>query len=261
MRLPSTHGPSWALLFLALVGAMLGVAAFGEAAEERAFQKDLKVSPKRPVEIDANELTYERASGLTRFKGDVKVRHEPTTMAADEVRAVSGNRQAVAEGKVEVVDSGMAATLTCGHLEYKDQMRYITAHDSPQMATVDKEGKPVTLTSRQMEFFSEQRMAIANQNVRVDHPQGQGTAGRATFLQNEGRVVLEEEPRITNVNGDITGRRITAFLDDDRIVAEGNVEAIFYPTPQDAAKAVGKRGPAPSGGAAPSSTPPALRPR
>lgn len=213
---------------------------------DRSLAKDLKVSPKRPVEIDSDQLSYERVSGLTHFQGNVKVRHEPTLMDADEVRAVSGNRQAVAEGQVKVVDSGMMVTLICGQLEYKDQMRYITAHEAPWMATVDKEGKPVTLESRQMEFFSDQHMAIANQNVKMKHEQAEGVAGRATFLQDEGRLVLEDEPKVTNPNGNITGRRITAYLDDDRFVAEGNVEATFYPTPQDPAK--GKKGAVPPSG-------------
>jgi len=212
------------------------VAATASWAAERSLTTESKITSKRPVEINSQELTFDRLTGMTVFKGNVQVLHDPTVMNADEVHAVSGNRQATAEGNVQVVDSGMAATLTCGHLEYKDKMRYISAHDSPKMATVDNDGSPVTLESRQMEFFSEQHMAVANQNVKVNSSQGKATAGRATYLKDEGRLVLDEEPKVENPFGSLTGRRITAYLGDNRIVAEGDVQAMFYPTPQDSAK-------------------------
>jgi lipopolysaccharide transport protein LptA len=205
-------------------------------AEERSMEGEEKINAKRPVEIESNELTFDRETGLTVFKGNVKVNHKPTVMNADEVQATNGNRQATAEGQVQVVDSGMAATLTCGHLEYRDKMRYISAHDSPKMVSMDNDGNPVTMESRQMEFFSDQHMAVANQNVKVNHSQGKATAGRATYLKDEGRMILEDEPKMESPLGTVTGRRITAYLDEDRVTAEGNVQAMFYPTPQDAAK-------------------------
>lgn len=241
------------LFYLVWIVCAAAVLPFSRATE-RSLTTESKITSKRPVEINSQELTFDRLTGMTVFKGDVQVLHDPTVMNADEVHAVSGNRQATAEGNVQVVDSGMAATLTCGHLEYKDKMRFISAHDSPKMATVDNDGNPVTMESRQMEFFSEQHMAVANQNVKVNSSQGKATAGRATYLKDEGRLVLEEEPKVSNSFLNLTGRRITAYLGDNRIVAEGNVEATFYPTPQDAPKTSaptapqrGKAGP-PSGG-------------
>jgi hypothetical protein len=92
------------------------------------------------------------------------------------------------------------------------------------------------MQSRQMEFFSEQRMAIANQNVQVDNAQGKAVAGRATFLKDEGKLVLEEQPKLNNPFGEVTGRLITAYLNENRVVAEGNVQASFFPTPQASGK-------------------------
>lgn len=237
----------WCLAGLALAGA----AGYLSAREDprthnRSIETESQVSSKRPVEIQSDEMSFAREGGLTVFKGNVHVNHQPTTMTADEVAATSGNRKATAEGSVKVVDSGMAATLTCGQLEYKDQMRYITAHDSPKLGTVDSDGFPVTMESRQMEFFSEQHMAVANQNVKITHLEGTAKAGRATYLKDEGRLVMEDEPRMDSSYGTLTGRRITAFLDENRIVAEGNVQAMIYPTPQ-----ADKKSSAPAGPTAP----------
>jgi lipopolysaccharide export system protein LptA len=210
------------------------VLAFQAAAVDRKDpeREDVKVSPKKPVEVNADELTFDRESGRTVFKGKVHVLHDKIDLGADEVRAVSGNRQATAEGGVTVVDGSMSATLSCGHLDYLDQMRIISAHEKPHFTTVDDDDQPVTLDGRQIEFYSEQKMALANQDVVLFHPRGKATAGRATYLKGENRVILEQEPKVFNEYGDVTGRRMTAYLGEHRLVVEGDVSATFYPTPQ-----------------------------
>ncbi len=212
------------LAFLACVG--LGVAASGDGPQPP------EITPKRPVEIRSRELTFERASGITRFMGDVVVTHGELRMQADEVRATSGNRQATAEGNVTAVDAGMAATLTCGHLEYRDLMRVITAHDGPLLRSVDDNLRPVSLTSRQMEFYSDQKMAVANQGVVMTSSEGYAVADRAVLLQDRGEVLLEGEPRIFTSQGDFSGRRLRMNMRENRYEAEGGVEVNFYPTPQ-----------------------------
>ncbi len=219
------------ILPVSLAVALLFGAAWLRAEAQKDKERDLKITPKKPVEIRSNELVYDRESGLTLFKGDVRVMHGGTDLRASEVRATSGNREATAETDVTVVDKEMAATLSCGHLDYKDQMRYISAHEEPKLTTVDKEDRPVTLDSRQMEFYSDQQMALANQDVRMTHGDGKAVAGRATYLKSEGKVILEGEPRAFNDFGEVTGRRLTAFLDEKRLVAEGDVAAVFFPTP------------------------------
>jgi lipopolysaccharide export system protein LptA len=190
------------------------------------------ISPRNPVEIRSRELTFERGSGLTRFSGDVLVTHGNLRMQADEVRAASGNRQATAEGHVTAVDAGMAATLTCGHLEYRDLMQVITAHDSPMLTSVDDNLRPVSLTSRQMEFYSDRKEAVAHQDVVMTSSEGYAVAGKATLLQEKGEVLLEGEPRVFTTQGDFSGRRLKLNMRENRYEAEGGVEVNFYPTPQ-----------------------------
>ncbi len=210
----------------------LALLALGALAAEVDEPREDKITAKQPVEVSSKQMTFDRSTGMTEFKGKVKVVHGGTVLEADDLAATSENRQATAEDNVRVVDKGMAATLTCGHLEYRDSMKYMSAHNDPVLTSQDDQGQSVTLKSRQMEFYQDKGEAVANQDVRLYHPQGKAVAGKATFLEKERRVILEQEPKFTNVMGTVTGRRLTAYLDDNRIVAEGNVEVNFFPTPQ-----------------------------
>lgn len=222
LRLRLARG--WTLAVLAAAGT--GLAAVASSPPK------IEITPKKPVEIRSRELTFERGSGLTRFTGDVVVTHGSLRLKADEVRATSGNRQATAEGRVQAVDESMAATLTCGHLEYRDLMGVITAHDDPTLTSVDDELRPVTLTSRQMEFYSERKEAVARQGVVVTSSDGYAVADQATLLQDKGEILLEGEPRVFTTRGDFSGRRLRLSMRENRYEAEGGVEVNFYPTPQ-----------------------------
>jgi hypothetical protein len=91
------------------------------------------------------------------------------------------------------------------------------------------------MTSRQMEFYSDQKTAVANQSVLVTHADGYAQAGKAVLFQDKGEILLEGEPRVFTTQGDFSGRRLKLNLLDNRFEGEGGVEVTFYPTPQSSA--------------------------
>jgi len=217
------------------------------------------VSVRQPVEIRSRELLFERGDGMTKFSGDVQAIHGSMLLRADEIWATSGNRQATAEGHVSAIDNSMAATLTCGHLEYRDLMGIITAHDDPLLTSVDDKGNPVTLVSRQMEFYSEQKKAVANQSVVMTSLEGYARAQKATLLQDRGEIFLEGEPHVFTTQGDFSGRLLKMDLKENKFEADGSVEVNFYPTPLSQAPAPSSAEPTGgrkrSGSPSPSQTP------
>ena len=192
-----------------------------------------EVSPKKPVEISAEQLTYDRLESLTLFKGEVRAVHDHVVLTADEIRAVSANREASAVGHVRVVDPTMGSTITCGSLEYLDLMNTMTAHDRPELTTVDSSGQPMTITGRQMEMDSKNKTVVIHQNVRILDNEGRAEAQKATYFSKEDKLVLEEDPEILMPNGELSGRRIVSGLGNDQsVLVEGMAEAVFYPKAQ-----------------------------
>ncbi len=193
-------------------------------------KEDRDVSSRKPVQISASQLTFDRPQGLTLFTGNVKALHDQVVLLADQIRALEENREATAVGHVEVVDHSQAITLTCGNLEYQDLMDLMTAHDHPLLTTLDENGQPITVLGRQMEVDSVKKTIIINQNVQILHKEGTAEAQRATFLSKEDKFILEEDPKVYTDNGLLSGRRITANMGEDRsLMVEGMADAIFNP--------------------------------
>lgn len=213
------------------------------------IQEHKSISPKKPVNINAQQLIFDRLKSLTVFKGLVKAIHDKVTLNSDEIRAVSDNRNATALGHVLVVDSSTAMTLTCGNLEYQDLMELMTAHDHPLLTAPDENGLPITVMGRQMVFNSENKTVQINQNVSISQGDGKATAQKAIYISTEDKFVLEDDPKIQMKSGEMSGRRIVSNFGADRsIICEGMAEATFYPTGKSTSSA-------PVSGGAPGKTP------
>ena len=140
-----------------------------------------KISGGKPVNISSNQLKFDRVNGLTLFSGDVKVLHDGLVMNSDLLQASEGNRMASALGNVKVDDLKSNLHLSCGNLDYNDLMSQITAHDHPVLSTVDETGLPVTILSRQMELYEQEKKVIAHQDVEILRDASRSESQLATF--------------------------------------------------------------------------------
>jgi lipopolysaccharide export system protein LptA len=195
------------------------------------IQEHKAITAKKPVNINAQQLNFDRLKSLTVFKGLVKAIHDKVTLNSDELRAISDNRYATALGHVLVVDSSTAMTLTCGNMEYQDLMELMTAHDHPLLTAQDENSLPITVLGRQMVFDSVAKTVQINQDVSISQTDGKATAQKATYISAEDKFVLEDDPKVEMKNGSMSGRRIVSNFGAERsIICEGMAEATFYPT-------------------------------
>ncbi|MGH7739151.1 MAG: LptA/OstA family protein [bacterium] len=205
--------------------------ASGSEALDVKNQK--KISSHKPVNITSNQLSFDKLDGLTLFNGAVKVVHGHVILNSDEVKASADNGVATALGHVKVDDLKANLHLTCGNLDYHDLMNLITAHDHPSLNTLDEKGEPLTIRSRQMELFPEEKKVVAHQDVEILHDGGRMEAQLATFDAQTDELVLEENPRVFLTQGTIAGRRITTHLTGDQdFEVDGMAEAEFYSHPR-----------------------------
>jgi lipopolysaccharide export system protein LptA len=216
-------------LFLAVLAVSFsaGPLLFG-ADDAKVASK--QITRKNPVSISSSQLTFDKLKGLTLFKGKVKALHGTVVLTADEIRAFSDDNVATAKGHVRVVDKTQSVTLTCGNLDYQNMMEVMTAHDHPMLVSVDNKRKPVTILGRQMVVDSENKTVVVNQNVQIEQAEVSAEAQKATFFSNENKLLLEDDPRVYTSSGQITARRITTNLGDDKsFFAEGLADALFNP--------------------------------
>lgn len=217
---------------ITLFAMFLAVAA---SVESWGFEvkDDREVSARKPVVISASQLFFDRLKGLTTFKGKVKAVHNEVVLTSDWLRAITENEEAAANGHVKVTDPVNEMKLTCGNLEYQDRMNLMTAHDQPLLSCLDENGLPITVLGRQMEIDSEKKTVEINQNVEILHEGGKAEAQKATYLAKQDKFILEEAPKMTISNGQISGRRIISNMGTNRsLFVEGMADAVFYPMGQ-----------------------------
>jgi lipopolysaccharide export system protein LptA len=216
--------------FLQVLAAFTVFMAAGAALAFELKSDDRQVSTHKPVNISSSQLMFDRPRRLTLFTGNVKAVHDKIVLQADKLDALEENREATADGHVQVVDLSQGITMTCGNLEYQDLMNLMTAHDHPLLTTLDEEGHPITVRGRQMEVDSDKKTVVINQNVQILHKEGRAEAQKATFLSKEDKFILEDEPKVYTDNGLLSGRRIVSEMGGDRgVMVEGMADAIFNP--------------------------------
>jgi len=225
--------------------ALLLLAAAATFLYAYEIKNDKEVSARKPVNITSNDLTFDRPDGLTLFMGNVKAVHGETTLFADKIKALEDNQEATADGHVQTIDTQQGITMTCGNLEYQDLMDLMTAHDHPVLTTLDENGRPITALGRQMELDSVNKTVVIHQNVQILHKEGRAEAQLATFLSQEDKFILEEDPKAYTDNGLLSGRRITANIGTDRsLMVEGMADAIFNPNGKPVTTPAAGKGPA-----------------
>lgn len=68
---------------------------------------------------------------------------------------------------------------------------------------------------------------IAESNVRIQQEGKVGTCGKATYLVNEGKIIMEQNPVIVDGENRIRGRVINFFTTSGRSEVIGNVDVQF----------------------------------
>jgi lipopolysaccharide export system protein LptA len=172
---------------------------------------------KEPITITSDNLEYQYQDGIVIYRGDVLA----------------------VQGDVKVKSNELRITLV------KDD---------------DNNGKKVTskaATDLDNADSSKLQTVIAIGSVRIDQGTRWAVAGRATFEQSKRTLVLTENPVVHDGPNEVTGDRITVFMDENRSIVEGGpkrVKATLIPGKKDATDGAKPAKPGPTEVAAPATT-------
>jgi lipopolysaccharide export system protein LptA len=89
-----------------------------------------------------------------------------------------------------------------------------------------------TLTAEYLDGFKQLKEAIAEGHVRIKQAERVASSGKAVFDQTRGSVVMTGNPIVRQGASEVSGERITFYLEDERTVVEGGnqrVKAIIHP--------------------------------
>lgn len=224
--------------------------SFTEGSSETASTENRSgfFAPAQPVFSSAREITSVRETGVLILSGQARLWQEQNRLEADRIRIDRPAKILRAEGHVvnylteranqetPAVNGGPAAELVCirsASLDYDEAEKLMVYVGSTQFRrtglTVFSDRLEGHLGAGQ-ENGSRNRLekAFASGNVRIVQSGAadtrQGAGRNAEYYPSESRVVLIGDPASVQDGrrGRTEGRRLTYYLDDDRLLVQGS---------------------------------------
>lgn len=145
------------------------------------------------------------------------------------------------KGPEQVLKSGEPIEISSDRMEVDQASRTIVfeGHVVVQQGDVTLSGKKLTVYGAKEGKLAKEQMVDqidrieVTGDVKVSQQDKVATAGKAVFYSREQKIVLSDNPRITQGNDHVEGALITLYLKDERSVIEGSqqqpVQALLHP--------------------------------
>jgi len=188
--------------YAALVAvALAGVAAADPPKGGGLFDAGSFGNKKEPITITADTLEYDYKANVVVYRGEVVAIQGDTKVRSD--------------------------TLTVTLASQKDSK-------DPKDSKESKDSKDSKDAGARDAADQNQRLqeVVAVGKVRIDNGTRWATGGRAVFEQGARTLVLTENPVLHDGANEVSGDRVTVFLDENRSVVEGGrkrVKAMVFP--------------------------------
>ena len=193
-------------------------------------------------EARAGHVRYRWAEGLFTLKQDPQLRQGNNLMRAQVIRfwvqgeqkmecgpevflEMTGTNDAPAEG-VSVAQE--TTKVRADHMVYEEQKRQIVLSGAVRLRDprADMDCNKVILHLKEEQKID---WIEALGEIIIQSGGRRAIADRATYYLDEGRFVLEGDPKIKQGPNILTGDRITFWQKDQRMVCEPNARALLYP--------------------------------
>lgn len=207
-----------------------------QQAEKLKIEQDLKAEKeKEPLTITAKEALWNKKEQTVFLKGEVKIVHKETIINADLVEGygeLDNLEKIIGRGKVKIVDTRDETTISGRYLEYLQATEYtlITA-DKGERVKLEVKSDTITVTAAKMERYLKEKRSVATGEVEIKGEDLSAFCGRATYYEDEEKIVLEGDPRLIQIKegNRFQGEQIIYYPEDERIKIIGGVEATIFP--------------------------------
>ena len=135
---------------------------------------------------------------------------------------LGGAFEAAAQGGTDVT------IITSDKLEFDHKQKY--AFFESNVVVTDPEIK-ITSDELTVRFNADNDVTtiVAKGHVVIEQADRKAWSGKATYSIVDGKILLEDNPRVTAGKDVLTGDRITYFRDSEKLVCEPRARLIIYP--------------------------------
>lgn len=191
-------------------------------------QEEKKETEESVVNIQADNVIYDKSTDKMLFEGNVIVIQEDITLTAQEADFDVDKKIGQIKGDIKLVQTDI--TITGETLEaFLNDKRYIFQEKVILVQQrKDKEEKEDNLTwnCNKLEIFTDTQDLTATGEVKILKKDYIITAEKAIYNDKEQKITLSGKVRIEEEGGRwITGEKAVFFIDSERLEVEGNVRS------------------------------------
>jgi len=191
-------------------------------------QEEKKESEESVVNIEADNVTYDKGTDKMIFVGNVIVTQEDIILTAQEADFDVDKKIGQIKGDIKLVQSDI--TITGETLEaFLNDKKYIFQEKVILIQErKDKEDKEdnITWNCNNLEIFTDTQDLTATGEVKILKKDYTITTEKADYNDEEQKIILTGKVRIEEEGGRwITGDRAVFYIDSERLEVEGNVRS------------------------------------
>jgi len=191
-------------------------------------QEEKKETEESVVNIEADNVTYDKGTDKMIFVGNVIVTQEDIILTAQEADFDVDKKIGQIKGDIKLVQSDI--TITGETLEaFLNDKKYIFQEKVILIQErKDKEDKEdnITWNCNNLEIFTDTQDLTATGEVKILKKDYTITTEKADYNDEEQKIILTGKVRIEEEGGRwITGDRAVFYIDSERLEVEGNVRS------------------------------------
>lgn len=172
----------------------------------------------RDVQMNGRRACYYKEIGKAVMHGDPVARDPQWTLSADSLAYFRDASRSEAYGRVLIRDSSGLQQARANFGQYWHRQGYGLLTDGPSLEIRERDGGGArVITARKMEVYRQGGMAVATGEVNYVQDSIRAACGRAAYHREQGRLVMEESPRVWQPNADMRARVITMSFAGDTV--------------------------------------------
>lgn len=195
--------------------------------------------PKQPVNITGERMEVLGRGEITRFLGNVKLVREKDVITSDIMEHYEKKNYVVGKGNVHFTaypEESIKLEAFSDRLTYNVDSRESILTGNPELIRIDEENPEdrVEMEGEVIKLLGNEKKVHVQGDARVEHGKMTATGKLLDYDYEIKKIVLSgDSPRIyqddEQVKANYSAEAITIFIDEQRVIMEGNVKASIYP--------------------------------
>lgn len=195
--------------------------------------------PKQPVNITGERMEVLGRGEINRFLGNVRLVREKDVITSDIMEHYEKKNYVIGKGNVHLTaypEESIRLEAFSDRLTYNVDSKNSILTGSPELIQIDEENPEdrVKMEGEVIKLLGNEKRIHVQGNARVEHGEITATGKILDYDYEIKKIVLSgDSPRIyqdnEQVKANYSAETITIFIDEQRVIMEGNAKASIYP--------------------------------